>query len=201
MVEVQCLEKDDTVQTCDQLADVFTRKLFGKYKCDIFHVNFDSYNVENSLKSSTRKRRQGGKEPTAYRISGNMNIRNITMKKLLSHVATKHELTCFFSQKIIKYSERHELSVVVLYASKCESSFKDVSHLWNNHEEAETKMILSAKDATDSGASHALKSIHPILMSLSLPSADILICVETLSLSQGKVRTLGTFLWNQFTIH
>lgn len=82
-----------------------------------------------------------------------MKIKNISLKKLLSHVSTKHELTCFFAEKILEHCKSNNISVVVAYSNKCDSTFKDVSHLWNNHEEAETKMLLCAKDATVSGAS------------------------------------------------
>ena len=156
LAEVQCLEKDHTIETCDNLGDAFVQKLLKKYsgdKYDILYVVFDRYDIENSLKSSTRKRRQGGKEPTAYRISNNMKITNISMKKLLSHVSTKHELSCFFAEKITEYCKLKNIPVVVAYSDKCDSTFKDVHHLWNNHEEADTKMLLCAKDATVSGAS------------------------------------------------
>ena len=45
MAEVQCLEKDNTVENCADLAKVFVQKLFRKYGSD------------KSLQSSTRKRR------------------------------------------------------------------------------------------------------------------------------------------------
>ena len=53
MAEVQCLEKDNTVENCGDLAKVFVQKLFGKYgshKCNILYVVFDRYDIDNSLR-------------------------------------------------------------------------------------------------------------------------------------------------------
>ena len=69
MAEVQSLEKSDEVQNCADLADAFTQKLFERYGPDrykILYLVFDRYDMNSSLKQSTRKRRQGGKDPTAY---------------------------------------------------------------------------------------------------------------------------------------
>ena len=41
---------------------------------------------------------------------------------------------------------------MVAYSNKCEAIFKDVSHLQSNQEEADTKLLLCAYDATVSGA-------------------------------------------------
>ena len=75
------------------------------------------------------------------------------MKKFLSHTSTKHELSCFFAEKVIEYANVQNLKVVVAYSDQCKATFKDVFHLQSCQEEADTKLLLCAKDATISGAS------------------------------------------------
>ena len=52
---------------------------------------FDRY-IDGSLKSRTRHKRTGGDE-VRYHISDETNIENIPLKKLLSHISTKQDLT------------------------------------------------------------------------------------------------------------
>ena len=100
MAEVQSLKKTDNVRNCLDLADHFIVKLFEKYsECDELRLIFDRYDIPLSLKMATRTRRQGQQPAIAYRISDSTNISNATMKKLLSHVNTKMELSCYLARK------------------------------------------------------------------------------------------------------
>ena len=60
-------------------------------------VIFDRY-IEGSFKGQTRRKRTKGANPIRYNVSDTMDMKNISMKSLLSHSETKSELT-FFSQK------------------------------------------------------------------------------------------------------
>ena len=56
--------------------------------------------------------------------------------------------------------------VIVAWGTMCEATHKDMSHLLSNHEEADTKIILHALDATNDGATEI--SIHS-------PDTDVLV--------------------------
>ena len=71
------------------------------------------------------------------------------MKRLLSHT-TKMELN--LGQKIKEYADRSGKQLVVAWVSVCKATHKDIGHLQSNQEEADTKMILHARDATTNGA-------------------------------------------------
>ena len=92
-------------------------------------------------------------EHVRYHIMDSTSLKNITLKQLLSHSLTKHELTVYFSDKLLRYSSRTEnmFQVIVAYSNKCKSHFSDVTHLKSTHEEADTKIILLAVDATNRG--------------------------------------------------
>ena len=94
MAEVQFLKMADSVKDCSDLADHFTTKLFDKYsECDELRRIFDRYDIPLSLKMATRARRLGQQPAIAYRITDSTNIFKVPMKKLLSHVNTKMELS------------------------------------------------------------------------------------------------------------
>ena len=140
MAEVQSLKKTDDVKNCLDLADHFVVKLFEKYReCDELRLIFDRYDIPLSLKMATRARRQGQQPAIAYRISDSTNISNATMKKLLSHVKTKRELSCYLARRTLEHGQFRGKRVVVAWSNQCQ-------------EEADTKIILHAIDATASGA-------------------------------------------------
>ena len=74
------------------------------------------------------------------------------MKRLLSHTKTKMELADYLAQKTIEFGQRNGRRVVVAWRSECKGTEEDFSHLQSNQEEADTKIILHAVDATARGA-------------------------------------------------
>jgi len=78
--------------------------------------------------------------------------------KLLSHTKTKAELTDFLSQKVMERGEATTKQVVVAWVTNCRATHKDMGHLQCNLEEADTKIILHAVDATDDDVTEI--SIH-----------------------------------------
>lgn len=153
MAEVQSLPKTKDIKTCEQLAILFVNRLENKY-CSFseVHVIFDRYDIPSSLKSATRDGRQGGKPSVAYRISDNMPIENISLSQLLAHANTKHELTVYLATKVIKASENYERQTVVAWSDQIQTTKAPLEHLASPQEEADTKMILHAVDATSRGA-------------------------------------------------
>jgi len=75
------------------------------------------------------------------------------MKKLLSHTKAKMELTTYLADKAMtQFSRQDGRRFVVAYGSECKATHKDVRNLQSNQEEADTKIILHAADATLDGA-------------------------------------------------
>ena len=74
------------------------------------------------------------------------------MKRLLSHVNTKVELTQVFARKTLEKGSHSGNDVVVAWGSQCKATHKDVAYLESSQEEADTKLLLHAIDATTSGA-------------------------------------------------
>ena len=74
------------------------------------------------------------------------------MKKLLSHAKTKSDLAEYLAERTIEHAERNGTRVVVVYGCESKGNKKDMSYLKSDQEEADTKIVLHALDATASGA-------------------------------------------------
>ena len=90
--------------------------------------------------------------PVYYKITDGTHIHKTPMKKLLAHVKTKAELTEYLASKTLEKGRQSGKCVVVAWSCRCEATHMDASHLASNHEEADTKLLLHAVDATISGA-------------------------------------------------
>ena len=92
MTLVNRTKKDIQITTCKDLAETFTRLVhhesegYGKVR-----LIFDHYQ-ENSIKDQTRNKRTQANE-TRYKITNDTKLHAITMKKLLSRLLTKSNLT------------------------------------------------------------------------------------------------------------
>ena len=76
----------------------------------------------------------------------------VSMKRLLAHVSTKNELTQYLASKTLEKGRQNGLHVVVAWSSNCRATHKDMAYLDSDQEEADTKILLHAVDATASGA-------------------------------------------------
>jgi len=149
------------------------------------HLIFDSYDLPFSLKAAIKVRCQGGQAPVYYHITDTTHIAKVPMKRLLSHTKTKMELTIYLSQKIKEYADRSGRQLGVAWGSECQATHKDVGHLQSNQEEADTKIILHALDATANGATQL--QIHS-------PDTDVFVlarnCARTRCLSREEGNTI-----------
>ena len=153
MAEVQPLDKPAVITSCARLAEHFTEKVLQKYfESDELHLVFDRYDVPFSLKSATQVRRQSDQQSVYYRVTDSTHIAKGTMKRLLSHERTKMELTEYLSAKMIQRSECMGKNVIVAWGCNCQGTHLDVVHLRSSQEEADTKIILHAVDASSRGA-------------------------------------------------
>lgn len=122
---------------------------------DEVHVVFDRYHIQNSLKQGTRQFRQGCNRPMVYQISDGAVIKKITFKQLLSSNFDKGSLA-MYSQK----------TCGVTLKSECRSNNLRVHHLSITQEEADTRMLLHAIDATER---------RPTSLYIQSPGTDVLI--------------------------
>ena len=74
------------------------------------------------------------------------------MKKLLSHTKTKDELAKNLAEETIEYAERNRARAVVAYSYEYKGTKRDTSYQKSDQEEADTKTVLHALDATANGA-------------------------------------------------
>lgn len=106
-----------------------------------------------SLKEATREKRQLGQDAVYYRITDSTKISRVPMKRLLSHTKKKMELTTYLADKAMTHLCRQgRRRFVVAWDSECKATHKDARNLQSNQEEADTKIILHAADATSDGA-------------------------------------------------
>ena len=92
MTLVNWIKKDVQITTC---------KSFVHHKSkgyDKVRLIFDHYQ-ENSIKDQTRNKRTQENQ-TRYKITNDTNLYDVTMKKLLSHVLTKQDLTEFLGNHL-----------------------------------------------------------------------------------------------------
>ncbi|CAH3136345.1 unnamed protein product, partial [Porites lobata] len=165
MAEVQSLDKPEWIKNSRDLAEHFTNRLLVKYNdLQELHIIFDRYDVPSSLKSATRVKRQGGHVPIYYRITDSTHIAKLPMKKLLAHSKTKGELTTFLAKNVKDNANGRQ--VVVAWGTECEATHRDVRHLRSTQEEADTKIILHALDASAQGATQ---------LSIYSPDTDVLV--------------------------
>lgn len=105
-----------------------------------------------SLKTATRVTRQGKQAPIYYKITDETLITKTPMKTLLSHVKTKSELTQYLARKVLEKGLEDGKHVVVAWGAHCKATHRNMAYLESNHEEADTKLLLHAVDATSAGA-------------------------------------------------
>ena len=105
MAVVNRIKKTQDIETCKDLAASFTQIVLYEAKdYEEIRMIFDRYQ-ENSIKDQTRNKRTQGTH-IRYKIADDTKIQGVSMKKLLSHVATKQELTKFLGDHLVKDLEK-----------------------------------------------------------------------------------------------
>ena len=102
MVQVQSMKNDSAIKTGKDFADAFlncVEKLCSNSNDG--RLIFDRY-LEGSLKGQTRRKRTKGCNSIKYKVSDTMDMKNISMKSLLSHFETKSKLTFFLKDKVLQ---------------------------------------------------------------------------------------------------
>ena len=133
---------------------------------DKVHIVFDRYDTPIALKEAAQIWRQGMQTPVEYHIADTTIIAKISQAKLLSHPKTKHQLTSYLGQALLDDASSNGHHVVVAWGTLCKASFSDKVYMSSEREEADTKLLVHAKDAVDCGATN----IHTFS-----PDTDVLI--------------------------
>ena len=166
MAELQGLDKPKSVSTVLELSDHFIARFYTKYnRYDEVHLIFDDYTISNSLETATRKKRLGQSVSVHYKIDDSSTIQHLTMKRLLSHVQTKDELTVYLANKIFDYDLSEKKDIVVAYHQNvCYTT--ENNYEASSHEEADTKIIFHALAVSNCGVSK---------LDIYSPDTDVLI--------------------------
>lgn len=101
-----------------------------------------------------------------YQISDGAVIKKITFKQLLSSNVNKESLAMYFASHILECKKDSQKTCGVTLKSECRSNNLPVHHLSITQEEADTRMLLHAIDATER---------RPTSLYIQSPGTDVLI--------------------------
>lgn len=186
MAVVQSMGKPTWVRTGRDLATHFLEIIDKRsQECDEVHIIFDRYDLPNSLKEGTRQFRQGCNRSVVYHISDDAVIEKIALKQLVGSSVNKESLAIYFASHILECNKDSSKTYVVTLKDECKSNKLSVEHLASTQEEADTRMLLHAIDATERGAT----SIR-----IQSPDTDVLVLAlwNFPSLSEETSVVVGT---------
>ena len=131
------------------------------------HVVVDRYDIPDSLKEGTHQKRTGTSRAVVYKITVDAVIYKITMKDLLSCSQNKERLSTFLAAQLIECKKDSQTTYVVTSKGDCMASNSlPIQHLRSEQEEADTRMLLHALDATQRGATS---------ITIQSPDTDVLV--------------------------
>ena len=105
------------MDTLYNLGDTFVKRIDRMTKwCTEGSVIFDRY-ITGSLKEKTRAKKGGSTQSVKFIIEGQMSIRNVSMKLLLSHTDTTSQLTEYFGKRLLDHFAGSEKVFVVVYGT------------------------------------------------------------------------------------
>lgn len=158
MAAVQSLGNSAGAKTFGEWCDNFTKFVTSHFteRCTRVDLVFDQY-TPNSIKGSTRMKRKGGKKKGIRKEVESRDQRIGNWDKFITTEENKRSLTNFVSTEISESYERHPRRELVV-----SGGFKEVRRSWSSvredlqglsssQEEADTRIVLHARDATLSG--------------------------------------------------
>lgn len=157
MALVQRISKSPNMRTCQDFANVFLSMLIEiASPHDELHLIFDTYK-EDSLKNSTRSKRSQKYSGASYHVSDGSLLKNISLKEFLSNIKTKKELTEYLAKKV---RNCEKFKHVISYNNKTISNIPLSNIENNNHEEADTILILHAIRVTQQYGKDIQITVH-----------------------------------------
>ena len=107
-------------------------------------VAFDRY-LESSLKEATRQKRKGQATSIQFKIEDNTEIKG-SLKRFLSNEATKKDLVSYLAKKLHEFLQLNSWNYAVSADGFTVGNIE--GHTQNNHEEADTLVVLHAIEAS-----------------------------------------------------
>ena len=91
-------------------------------------------------------------QPVHFHVKDTTSIANISLKQFLSSTKTKDELTVYLADKSLTNFQDISKTFIVTSRKTVLSNERNVNYLESTHEDAYSKLILHAVDATFHGA-------------------------------------------------
>jgi len=156
---IQAKGKPHGCQTFGEYANEFVHSVFSHFKGTTSRVDvvFDRYYGSKSIKAATRKKRTGKRHPIRKQITSPEVPLPHVWEQYIVLDENKKDLADFLSAELLRQSDMlPEGSVVVAGGGftgdiNAKSNNFDADHLSVDHEEADTRMIIHAKDAIENG--------------------------------------------------
>ena len=162
MAAIQSLANASAAKTFGEWCDKFSAYVTSHFsdKCTRVDVVFDRY-LKNSIKEGTRSKRKGGKSRGIRRNVESREQRIGDWNRFIVLEDNKASLAHFLSTEMSQSYNAHphrELVVSggfndILKVWSSDMSREDLRGLASNHEEADTRIVLHARDATVRGYS------------------------------------------------
>jgi len=140
--------KTKAIKTCKDFATQFIKQLLSEIKSyDEIRLIFDRYQ-ENSYKlkhyCEIKDVLLYSTSLVRYMIQDNTNIERITLKRLLSHIETKHNLTIYLAKYAKQALDEIAKEYVIVYDTKSGTNLSryNLELQTHNQEEADTLIIL-----------------------------------------------------------
>ena len=196
MAAVQSLANRSGAKAFGEWCDNFLKYIFSHFSssCTRVGVVFDRY-LDNSIKGGTRTKRKGGKQKGIRKNVESKEQKIGKWERFIAVDKNKASLTNFLSTEISRTYHPQPGRGLVLSGgfldilevwSSCETR-DDFSGLASNHEEADTRIVLHARDATDNGYEQVNVICHDTDVLILLLAHGELLC-PTVWMFSGTVK-------------
>ena len=135
------------IKTCSEIKAAFKNRLLQEAsEFDDIRIVFDRY-LNCALKEQCREKCTSGRQ-IKYIIWDSTPLEGITLKDSLSHIETKSDLTTTLAECVKELKKNIKF---VVYQTSCVTNIDNypTDLEYHNHEEADTLIMLQAKNVTD----------------------------------------------------
>ena len=156
---VQAIGKPQGCNTFGDYADVYVQAVYRHFGNSVTRVDvaFDRYLGGRSIKVTTRTKRKGKRRPIRKLVTNRDTPLPQVWEQYISQEDNKSDLAEFLSNELMGKSDNLPNGSTMVVgggyrsAINARSSSFNADHLSANHEEADTRMIVHAKDAVARG--------------------------------------------------
>lgn len=164
MAELQCLDKPDWLKNCIQIADHFVNTIEQTSKEGRTRFAWFSAGITYLFRWKKQQERRGKEARTLSSIESQIPLTFQTFEcwRSFCHTLKRRGNSLSFSQTrqwSMYFRRQSGRRFVRVWGSECKATHKDLQYLRSNQEEADTKVILHAVDATSDGAVDI--QVHP----------------------------------------